>query len=99
MSNIPKIDTDLDVKVIGNVLTIKIGAKKLALAMEANPKLYNPDTGEALYRVTNPKAFAEEVCAALLDEEEDGTTLVHKMLDEAMNNAVEAGSENVEEKE
>lgn len=97
--NIERAETDLDVRVIKNVLTIKIGAKRLATALEANPHLYNPETGRAAYRVKNKQKFSEEVCSALLDEEEDGTTLVHKMLDEAMNNAIEQGSESVEELE
>ena len=48
-------------------------------------------------KITNAEAFANDILQELLAEEDDGTTLVHKMLDKAADNAIENGSENVEE--
>ncbi len=47
--------------------------------------------------VTDPSTFSKEVLHALKDEEEDGTTLVHRMLDDAIRNAIEQGAEGIED--
>lgn len=47
-------------------------------------------------RVTNADAFAKELYTELCREDEDGTTLVHEMLDRAVINAVENGADGVE---
>jgi hypothetical protein len=49
------------------------------------------------YRVTDALVFAEELVRELNREDEIGTTLIHKMLDEAMYNAIDEGAEGVEE--
>lgn len=45
------------------------------------------------YKVTDAKAFAEELCTQLNEEDEQGTTLVHRMFDKAIVNAIEWGGE------
>lgn len=47
------------------------------------------------YPVTDARVFAAELVRELRKEEEDGTTLVHTMLDKAVLNAVENGAEGV----
>ena len=46
-------------------------------------------------RVTNTKVFSDAVLSELRSEQEDGTTLVHVMLDAAVLEAVEQGAEGV----
>lgn len=45
--------------------------------------------------IADPQAFAKEVCRELNQEEEDGTTPVHRMLDAVMIEAVEQGCEGI----
>lgn len=49
--------------------------------------------GEHGIAVVDPAVFAGELVRALNDEGEDGTTLVHQMLDKACVNAAEDGAE------
>lgn len=49
------------------------------------------------WRVTNPEVFAKEMVRALNDEDEQGTTPIHRLLDEATNEAIESGAEGIEE--
>ena len=48
------------------------------------------------FRVTNAKAFAKDVVRALNDEDEDGTTPIHRMFDAAFNEAAEWGADGIE---
>jgi hypothetical protein len=52
---------------------------------------------ETRYVVTDTEAFAKDLVRALNDEDEQGTTLVHKMFDDAINEALEQGAEGIEE--
>lgn len=78
-------------------LYIRIGSKVLAFAAENNPHLWNGEKDGPGFRITNPNAFARNVMYALNKEAEDGSTLLTRMLDQATLNAVESGSEGVEE--
>lgn len=51
--------------------------------------------GEHNYSVTDAAKFAGEMVTELGREEEDGTTLIHRMLDKAVIRALEAGAEGV----
>lgn len=44
-------------------------------------------------RVTNTKTFSDEIVKMFEDEQEDGTTVVHLMLDQAIMDADENGCE------
>lgn len=46
-------------------------------------------------RVTNTKIFSDAVLCEMESEEEDGTTLAHIMLDQAMERAIENGASGV----
>ncbi len=48
------------------------------------------------WKVTDAAAFAEEITRALNDEQEDGTTPIHRLLDQAAEHAIEQGGEGVE---
>ena len=47
-------------------------------------------------KITNARVFAKELVSALNDEDEQGTTLIHRMFDTAINDAIEAGAEGIE---
>jgi hypothetical protein len=49
------------------------------------------------FSITKPKLFAKDVVVALNDEDEKGSTPIHKLFDEAMNAAIEQGADGVEE--
>lgn len=94
----------LSVKVTRDgVLTIEIGIDVNAFAalcsefawrcadeQTGKPGMTRPD---ALYKVTNARGFASEVKAALLEEAEDGSSLLTKVLDDASQKAIENGSQ------
>ena len=83
-------DKPLTVEIVNGVLNISIGIDTLYFALSENDF-------HTQFKVTSIKGFAKDVLNELLSEEEDGTTLVHRMLDEAANNAIENGSEYIEE--
>jgi hypothetical protein len=49
------------------------------------------------FRVTDARMFAPEVVRALNDEDEEGTTPIHHLFDDAFTEAIEQGAEGVEE--
>ena len=52
---------------------------------------------DGFWKVTDSEAFSREVVRALNDEEEDGTTRVHRLFDAAFNEAINQGAEGIEE--
>jgi hypothetical protein len=88
----------LEVAVRDGMLVISIGVDVLAFSFSHHSDSYD-DEGE--HRADWPKVidaeqFARDVKMALDDEEEDGTTPVHRLLDAAMLEACEQGSLGVE---
>jgi hypothetical protein len=77
-------------------LFIRIGIETLAWSLEHHPDLLN-DLCEPRYKVTGHEEFSRDVLRELEREEEDGTTIVHLLLDRAMNEALEQGSCAIEE--
>lgn len=79
------------------VLTIEIGIDTLAFAQLRSPycwslmgpKQERPDTR---FRIDDKREFAREVARALLDEEEDGSSLLAELFDTAGTDAIEGGS-------
>ncbi len=83
------------VSVEGNELVIRIGIATLAFAAE-NCDLFAeyPNNSFAPYKkVADASALAHDVVAELNREEEDGTTPVHLLIDHAIFDAYENGSE------
>ncbi len=79
----------------GNEIVVRMPIDALPVAWDASPlNDHDPDAGN-LYPVTDAALFAREVVTALSDEEEDGTTLLHRAFDQAMSNAVDQGAEGV----
>lgn len=75
-------------------IVISIDVDDLPLILSGSIASYAVD---GTYKVTDADAFAKEVCHALNDESEDGTTRVHEMFDSAFNHVIDQGGEGVEE--
>lgn len=95
-------DKPLEVHVTDDgILTISIGVERLAYSFEMheenNP--FNEEKNDFVqtFKVINPQTFARDVRVALLQEEEDGSTPLTVLLDKACWDAVEDGSQGVEE--
>ena len=84
----------LTVRLEGDAIVIRLPLDVLALALEGSWAASGMDDH---WRVTDASLFAPEVVRALEDEDEEGTTAVHKLFDAAFLAAIEAGAEGVEE--
>jgi hypothetical protein len=92
-------DTPLSCKVAKGVLTISIGVNTLVFACNEHPDNVSDDGDGKVWSVDQRHGadFAIDVAQELRSEEEDGTTLVHLMLDKAILAAIENGSQFVDE--
>lgn len=84
-------DQDLTVAVEDDRLVISIGVKALSVVALTGDHFGN----HPMDAVTDITGFAEEMKRKLLREEEDGTTLIHRMLDEAAQAVDEDGFEGI----
>jgi hypothetical protein len=78
---LPK-DQPLQIKIKNGLLSISIGIEQLAWAAECRP---------IEFKILDMKEFGKDVLEELTREEEDGTTLVNEMLDQAIQNAIDNG--------
>lgn len=87
----------LRVKVKQGRLVISIGVQTLAFAVE-NGSAFEVYVGEEYVgpKIMDRAAFARAVAVELKREDEDGSTLLTKMLDEAAELAMESGLDCVE---
>ena len=85
----------------GASAVIKDGKIEISIDIDALPLIVSGscccDGLDGLWKVTDQAVFAKEVCHALNDEREDGTTPVHIMFDKAFMGAIEQGAEGIEE--
>lgn len=78
-------------------IVISVDIDALPIIMSGSIAAGDGPMGGYLYKVTDAPVFAEEVVRYLNDENEIGTTLVHRMFDQAMADAIDQGAEGVEE--
>jgi hypothetical protein len=81
----------------GDCIVIRVPISVLPIAFDASPVAPRDEEADPLYRVTDAATFAKGVARHLNDEEEDGTTPIHRILDDAMLEALEQGEEGIEE--
>lgn len=74
-------------------IVIRVPIKNLPVIVDGMFACHGHDPD---YKVTDPAAFAKEVVSALNDEDEEGTTRIHKMFDGAFDEAVNQGAQGVE---
>ena len=88
-------DAGLLVSVEGNLLVISIGIERLADAARSHSE-WRDDDDEPLLTVTDTRVFAESITGALRREEDDGTTPLDVLFDDAITHAVEEGEMGVD---
>jgi hypothetical protein len=94
----PRAEAGLSEAIIeGGNIVIRVPIDVLPIAFKYWPGAPRNNNGEPRYVVTDAATFAKGVVHYLNDEKEDGTTRIHRMLDDAMNEALEQGEEGVEE--
>lgn len=90
----------LEVSVEDGEIVIRIGVDTLQIAVQACPSLeryYDADSGNFLEpKVLDADLFASEVVTELTREEEDGTTVVHQLFDQAFLDAIENGADGIQ---
>lgn len=89
-------EAGLDVSIAGGRLIVSIGVDALMVAVKGGPAWSDQEEEERGWQITSPDGFAAEIAHALQDEEDDGTTLVHVMLDAAIERAIDQGSLNID---
>ncbi len=87
-------DQPLRASLEGDELVIRIGTATLSHAAEHCPQLVpQPGKSDPPYcKVDDPEMLVRDVCRELQREEEDGTTPLHDLLDEAIAAAFDDGS-------
>jgi len=75
----------------GNIV-IRTPVSALPDALELNPRDFGGEHNYFAKHITDVDQFAKDVEYELNREDEDGTTLVHTMLDDAMAKAIDNGS-------
>jgi hypothetical protein len=78
-------------------LIVSIGIDRLAFCLNEHPGLYDGENDRNLFKVTDSAIFAKEIKRILQNEDETGATIVTKMLDKAIFEAIEDGCDGVEE--
>jgi spore coat polysaccharide biosynthesis protein SpsF (cytidylyltransferase family) len=96
MKDFNDINKMLELKIIDNCLVIRIWIDTLAWATEHSEKNEVWDEEKEDYvntvKIKDNLQFAKDVMRELSEEEEDGTTMVHLLLDNATEKAIENGS-------
>lgn len=78
-------------KIEGDEIVIRVSIDAIQTAVDAVPGW--PEN----YRIADLAEAAKAIVYRLNDEEEDGTTLIHRALDQAVLSALEQGDEGFEE--
>lgn len=79
-----------------DIIVIRVPITYLPIIIEGAWALNALDTR---FKLTDAALFAKDLVRALNDENEEGTTMVHKMFDAAINEALEQGADGIEEHE
>lgn len=80
----------------GGRIEMGVGMDVLAFAAENHPDFWDGETDGPNIKITDMQEFARAVAEAVNKEAEDGSTLLTRMLDEAIVRAVEDGCDGVD---
>jgi hypothetical protein len=93
-------NAELEVKIENDELVIHIGISTLCASVRncsvIDEAVMNADGDESSVVIYDETVFATGIISALGREEEDGSTLIHRMLDNAAESAIESGCEGIE---
>lgn len=93
MSNDPKKDPGGKALIEDGYIVIRIQIDALPIIVEGAVSLGNLDP----MKITDAAAFAKDLVETLNNEDEQGTTLIHEMFDEAIGEAADQGAQGWEE--
>lgn len=88
-----------EAKIIDGKLVISLSIETLAHAARNSEFFFNCAENGIKLTITDEAAFAESVARGLNREEEDGSTPIIRMLDEAVEWVSEQGEEGIEEED
>jgi hypothetical protein len=91
-------ETPLTCKIEGDCLVVRIGIGTLAGAATNCEHFWDGESGTDVpcIKIDDDRLFAEEVARYLTVEEEDGSTLLTGVINQAIINAVEDGCDGVD---
>lgn len=99
-----KRDAPLDCRIVDGRLVIDIGIETLAFATKESPTLYqrygyDEEKGEErqdFVKINDPDVWAKEVLRQIVAEAEDGSSLMTKLFDDAVERAIDDGAEGID---
>jgi hypothetical protein len=83
-----------EAEIVDGNIVITLSISHLQTAIDGGTML---GTIDGSWKLTDPAAFAKDFVRSLNSEDEEGTTMIHRMCDEAINDAIEQGAEGIEE--
>lgn len=86
-----------EARIVGDELIIKLKISTLAHAARHSDYFFQCQEDGTTLKITDEAAFAESVASALNREEEDGSTPITRLLDEATEWVSEQGMDGIEE--
>jgi hypothetical protein len=89
-------DTSGKAVIEDGVIIIRLPVANLPAVVEGS---WASGAMDVRYKVTVPEDFAKDLVRELNEENEIGTTPIHKMFDAAIDKAIEWGAEGIEEHE
>ena len=89
-------DTSAQAIIENDEIVIRVPIKYLPTIIEGAWALNALDKR---FKLTDAALFAKDMVCALNDGDEEGTTMIHKMFDKAINEALEQGAKGIEEHE
>jgi hypothetical protein len=89
-----KMDMSAQAVIEGDAVVIRLPIANLPVAVSGAASL---GTLDPPFKVTDASAFAKDLVRQLNDEDDEGTTMVHKMFDQAFNDAAEQGADGITE--
>lgn len=100
----PERDARLQCRIIGGRLIVEIGIDTLAFATKESPTLYqrygyDKEKGEErkdFVTINDPDVWAKEVLRQIEAEAEDGSSLMTKLFDDAIERAIDDGAEGID---
>lgn len=88
-------DLPLRCRSLNGTLDMSIGINTLKCAAENHPEFYDGEHERSRLKVTDAEVFASEIECEINREDEDGSTIFTRMLDLAIEMAVQNGCEGV----
>lgn len=88
-----EIDNSATAIIEGGEIVIRVPIANLQTIMDGG---YACNAYSERYKVTDPEGFAKEIVRELNNEDEEGTTPIHKLFDAAINEALNQGAQHAE---